>query len=127
MPTKESQLAPELLSIFLTSKEIIPGLICTCSHRGKVEQDAAYASGKSKLKYPDSKHNVLPSRAMDLAIARKGVINWGDRFDWGLIAGVVLAVAKAKGIKIRLGADWDGDLDLTDQTFNDMCHYEMEG
>ena len=29
------------------------------------------------------------------------------------------------GIKLRWGHDWDGDIDLNDQKFNDGPHYEL--
>jgi len=35
-------------------------------YRGQEEQDSAYHSGKSKLKYPKSKHNRQPSLAVDV-------------------------------------------------------------
>ena len=34
-------------------------------HRGKAKQMEAYASGASSLKWPKSKHNILPSLAFD--------------------------------------------------------------
>ena len=36
-------------------------------HRGKAEQDKAFAEGRSKLKFPQSKHNRSPSMAVDCA------------------------------------------------------------
>jgi len=33
--------------------------------------------------------------------------------------------AKECNIKIRTGWDWDGDLDLSDQNFNDLGHIEL--
>lgn len=38
----------------------------TCGHRGKEEQNKAYRNGFSKLKWPESKHNSLPSKAVDI-------------------------------------------------------------
>jgi peptidoglycan LD-endopeptidase CwlK len=35
--------------------------------RDKESQDKAFKEGKSKLQYPNSKHNKLPSLACDLA------------------------------------------------------------
>ena len=34
-------------------------------------------------------------------------------------------VAAVMGIPIRCGADWDGDHNLRDQTFNDLPHIEL--
>ena len=51
---------------------------CTivCGHRDKEAQDKAYAEGKSKLKYPRSKHNRIPSWAVDAAPYEKAGIDW---------------------------------------------------
>ena len=34
-------------------------------HRGKIKQDHYYDTHKSKLKYPNGKHNSIPSMALD--------------------------------------------------------------
>ncbi len=39
--------------------------------------------------------------------------------------GFVLGIAQTMGIAIRYGGDWDSDKDLTDQTFQDITHYEL--
>jgi peptidoglycan LD-endopeptidase CwlK len=48
---------------------VIQGYDCTIveGHRGKERQNRAFAEGKSKLKYPQSKHNKYPSLAVDAA------------------------------------------------------------
>jgi hypothetical protein len=35
-------------------------------HRGQQAQDLAFQTGMSKLKWPNSKHNSLPSKAFDI-------------------------------------------------------------
>ncbi len=42
-----------------------------------------------------------------------------------LFAGFVLAVAASMGIRLRWGGDWDGDKTLSDQTFDDLVHFEL--
>lgn len=127
MTTRESQLHKDLQTILQEAQSIIPGLTCTCSHRGQADQDKAFAEGKSKVKYPGSKHNSLPARAMDLAIIRKGVIDWGSTSDWYFIAGVVLALSKARGIPVRWGGDFNSNLDFKDDRWDDLPHFELEG
>lgn len=39
-------------------------------------------------------------------------------------AGYVIATGDAMGIPLRGGHDWDGDWDFTDQTFDDLVHFE---
>ena len=40
--------------------------------------------------------------------------------------GCVKGIASMMGLKIRWGGDWDGDWDFTDQTFDDLVHFEEE-
>lgn len=42
-------------------------------------------------------------------------------------SGFVWGVAVELGIPIRRGADWDGDLDMSDQSFHDLPHFELVG
>lgn len=37
-----------------------------CGHRNKEDQEKAYVSGNSRLKWPNSKHNSFPSLAVDV-------------------------------------------------------------
>ncbi len=96
--------------------------IC-CGHRGPREQNAAHREGKSKLKYPESRHNIYPSQAVDIA-PYVGGINWDDRESFYMLAGYVRRVAEEMGINLRLGADWNGD-NLTRQTLCDPGHFEL--
>jgi len=95
-------------------------------HRDKETQNRYYEKGTSKIKWPDGKHNKLPSRAMDLA---PYPIDWSNRpkaiARFYLLAGVILAVADELGIGLRWGGDWDGDWDLFDQEFDDLGHFEL--
>ena len=96
-----------------------------CGHRDAKEQNKAYAEGKSKLKFPMSKHNTYPSVAVDAILYNKG-LDWNDNGQNYMFVGVVRERARAMGIKIRCGADWDGDFDTDDQTFHDIVHFELE-
>lgn len=119
------ELHPDLQAVFLAAKSVIPGLIITCGYRGQAEQDEAFKSKRSKVQWPNSKHNSAPAKAMDLAIVRAGKIDWNATRNFYFLAGVVKAVAKAKGIAIRWGGDWDSDNDFADQQFNDLPHFEI--
>ena len=63
-------------------------------NRDEAAQNAAFAAGKSKLKYPQSKHNHLPSLAIDIA---PFPLDWNNRERFVFVAGVVLATAAALG------------------------------
>lgn len=117
------QLHPSLQEILLEAIEIMDFSI-VCSYRGEKAQNAAFAAGKSKKKFPFSKHNMRPSPAVDLCPYREG-LKWNDKEAFYLLGGILKAIAYKQGKKIRLGLDWDGDNDVHDQTFNDLGHAEL--
>jgi len=49
-----------------------------CGYRSEAEQNAAFAKGTSKLKFPRSKHNSFPSLAVDIAPVKNGKVDWND-------------------------------------------------
>lgn len=104
--------------------EVIKKFDCTIivGHRGKNEQNEYYRTGRSKLQYPNSKHNKIPSEAVDVA---PYPINWNDTKRFYYFAGYVKGIAEKMGINIRFGGDWDSDTEVTDQTFNDLVHFEL--
>lgn len=106
------------------SEAVVVHFDCTvlCGHRSQAEQDAAFNDGRSKLRWPNSPHNVDPSRAIDIA---PWPIDWNDIGRFRYFAGWMMATAAAKGIRLRWGGDWDRDTDLKDQTFNDLVHFEL--
>lgn len=90
--------------------------------RDEATQNAAYATGKSKLKFPQSKHNHSPSLAVDIA---PYPIDWKNRERFSYLAGIVIATANEMDIALRWGGDWDKDGDLTDNHFDDLVHFEL--
>lgn len=92
-------------------------------HRDQEAQDRAFREGKSKLRWPNGKHNRLPSRAVDVA---PYPIDWGNTKRFYAFGGYVLGVAEEMGIALRFGGDWDSDRDLDDQSFNDLIHFELK-
>ena len=117
-------------------------------HRDQHTQDKYYDMGVSKVKWPDGKHNSLPSKAFDLN-------PYDHRFKCGLIgndiqvrhfmvtykmsmsdvrsyittqyhrmAMLISAAAKEEKVPMRWGGDWDRDNDILDQSFNDLAHFE---
>jgi len=106
-------------------EEVIKHWDCTIlqGERTKEEQDEFFRTGRSKVQWPNSKHNSSPSKAVDVA---PYPIDWNDtrRFDY--FAGFVKGIAVSKGITLRWGGDWDSDTDVKDQTFNDLPHFEIK-
>ncbi len=104
--------------------EVIRHFDCTIleGHRNKERQDRMVEEGKSKVRWPDGKHNTVPSLAVDVT---PYPVVWDDRERQTLFAGYVLATAKAMGIDLRWGGDWDGDTEVRDNGFDDLVHFEI--
>ena len=60
----ELDLRLKALAVLMMQKQEMDFAI-VCGHRGKAEQNKAFAAGRSKVKYPLSKHNSLPAKAYD--------------------------------------------------------------
>jgi peptidoglycan L-alanyl-D-glutamate endopeptidase CwlK len=94
---------------------------CTviCGTRGMEDQNKAYTDGKSQVQFPDSKHNSMPSEAVDVMPYHKEKphIRWDDDEGNRQFAWFVKGVAIGLGIKIRCGIDW--------KNFPDAPHYEL--
>lgn len=55
-------------------------------------------------------------------------VNRGDAreiYRFGIIAGLVMAAAKRRGVLVVNGADWDGDGQTLDHTFFDAPHFQL--
>jgi hypothetical protein len=91
-------------------------------HRNKIKQNELYEKGKSKLQWPNSKHNSSPSKAADIA---PYPINWEDHYRFHALLNRIIGIGAAFGINLRYGGDWDNDLKNTDQEFNDLVHLEI--
>lgn len=95
-------------------------------HRNQADQDRAFEMGRSKVRWPNGKHNSYPSMAVDLA---PYPISWSTshknlaRFYY--LGGVLKGIAGMKGVKLRFGFDWDSDNDFSDQNFDDLGHVEI--
>ena len=92
-------------------------------HRSENAQNQAYVEGYSTIQWPYSKHNSLPSLAIDLA---PFPIDWDNTKRFYYFAGIVMGVAKQMGLSIRWGGDWDMDNDLDDSNFLDLVHFEIK-
>jgi len=90
--------------------------------RDEEKQNRFFAEGKSQVKYPNGKHNRVPSEAIDAA---PYPINWKDRERFYYMAGLLMGIAKMKGIELRWGGDWDRDNIFKENTFDDLSHMEM--
>jgi hypothetical protein len=95
-------------------------------HRGEQEQNQKYAEGKSKVEWPDGKHNSFPSKAVDFQpypLPTRTEKLWASL---AYVAGRAIEIGKGMGLIVRWGGDWNGDGDMTDQNFDDLYHLEVE-
>ena len=87
----------------------------TCGHRTKEEQEKAFKEGKSKAHFGQSKHNSLPSKAVDIC---PYPVNWDiNDIRWHKMVALAYDTARLLGIKIRCGAFF---------SFKDYPHIELE-
>lgn len=118
-----SQAHPDLQRLCHAAIEIIDFAV-VCSYRGQAEQEKAVADGASTKHFPTSKHNRLPSLAVDLCPYRGGM-QWRDNEAFYYMAGIIKGLAASMDIAIRWGGDWDSDGDLHDQQLYDLPHIEV--
>lgn len=92
-------------------------LTITCGHRGEKEQQDAFDKGTSKAKFGQSKHNNLPSLAIDIC---PYPINWDAKDErWQQMALNAMWCAGRLGFEIV----WGGSF----KSFKDMPHFELKG
>lgn len=99
-------------------------------HRDKATQDRYQREKRSKVRWPNSRHNTMPAMACDLVpiiggkktwarepmerIARIGLAIWAEMVEAGEVTGT-----------LRWGGDWDMDGDSEDERFFDGAHFEI--
>ncbi len=105
--------------------EVIKHVDCSIleGHRDKDRQNKLYEEGKTKVKYPNGRHNRQPSSAVDVT---PYPVDWKDRERQTLFAGFVIGVASQMGINLRWGGDWDQDFQVVDNRFDDFPHFELK-
>ena len=104
--------------------EVIKHVDCSIleGHRSKERQNKLYDENRTKVKYPNGRHNSSPSKAVDVT---PYPVDWEDRERQTLFAGFVIGIGRGMGHKIRWGGDWDGDFETKDNKFDDFPHFEL--
>jgi peptidoglycan L-alanyl-D-glutamate endopeptidase CwlK len=96
-----------------------PKVFLTCTYRSPAEQLDLYAQGRTKqgaivtnIK-SGGKHNVLPSKAFDIAF------KWTDgKLDWSEVHFKnFAAIVKRLNTKVQWGGDW--------KNFKDLPHFQV--
>lgn len=98
-------------------REVILHVDCTvlCGFRSKEDQDWAYESGNSRVRWPQSLHNKQPSLAVDVA---PYPIDWKDIQRFREFAVIVKECAARLNIPVVWGGDWTG--------FPDFPHWQLK-
>lgn len=126
----------DIQTVFSFVDPIYPHTILE-GRRSKEVQDEHFRQGRSKVQWPNSKHNVKNPEDLSQAVdAAPDPINWSNkpknlaRFYHfvGFVEGVAYVLYTMGKIKhlFRVGADWDGDRSFDDQTFDDLPHFELK-
>lgn len=91
-----------------------------CGHRGEKDQMDAFNNGFSMLKYPASKHNKVPSLAVDVV---PFPIDWNNIGRFEELGEFVMLKARElkKEGKIKSNISWGGHW----KKFKDYPHYEI--
>ena len=98
--------------LILLFEKVIEKRDCTIlvGHRGKIAQNIAFYTGKSKLKYPKSKHNSFPSEAVDVIPYPFKNEDWKNLKKFKDFCNYVQMVADKMGIGvINGGLAWNWD------------------
>ncbi|TDM54087.1 hypothetical protein [Aliivibrio fischeri] len=118
--TRLASCHPQLQAVFTKVLEICDCSIL-CGHRTEAEQNAL-PSTNTQVRFPNSKHNSVPSKAVD---ATPYPYDKDDRERFSYFAGIVIGVGASMGVAIRWGGDWDKDNELKDNGFDDLMHFEL--
>lgn len=115
---------PKLQTAYAAAKakfaELYPDLpqpFLTCTHRPNAEQEALYAIGRTKpgkkvtnARAGQSKHNKLPSEAIDIAFVLFGKLDWSQHL-----------FQKFADIIVPMGVEWSGSW----VKFKEAAHYQV--
>lgn len=113
---KLSTCAPKLVKLIMEAIKTSPfDFAVICGHRGEEQQTKAFDEGRSKVLYPMSEHNSVPSTAVDLA---PYPIDWDDIEKFKILACHIKITAYLLDIPIEWGGDW--------KSFKDYPHYQLK-
>ncbi len=114
---------PELVDIFEEAIKHVD-ISILCGMRTRIEQNYLFRTGASKVKWPHSKHNRRSGLAEAVDFAPYP-IDWKDLSRFIQVSFFLKGIAAGKGVKLRLGCDWNGNFDTTDSLFLDAGHVEL--
>ena len=124
-PESEKQLATCHVDLQKVFRKVIQYWDCQVleGKRSEAQQKINVGTGASKTL--DSKHVYpinLPSLAVDVV---PYPVKWKDYQRFYAFGGFVIGVAHSMDIILRWGGDWNSNREFSDQTFNDLPHFEL--
>lgn len=117
-----SEVDSSLRKVLLEAIKIVDFSI-TDGYRSRDRQQILVEQGLSKTL--NSKHNIYPSKAIDIAPFPYGTKEAERIKQLYYITGVIMGIAHQMKIKIRIGHDWDMNGDVRDGKFVDAWHIEL--
>lgn len=105
---------PDLQKVFRKVAET-EAIEIICGHRPKEEQDRAYREGHSRERWPNSRHNSMPSQAVDVCPLP---IDFENLEPFKRLAKRVKEIAALMGVPL----DWGGECW---PHFRDYPHYQL--
>ena len=95
---------PDLQAILYDAIEIM-NLTAVWGYRGELDQNIAFDKGNSKLRFPESDHNRMPSKAGDVIPYPEG---WkASREQFMFMQGILRGIAHKRGIRLKPLINWD--------------------
>jgi peptidoglycan LD-endopeptidase CwlK len=107
---------PLLVTLFqraIKRADLPHDMTVVCGHRGKADQDAAFAAGRSRVRWPRGKHNKTPSLAVDVVPfvgGKRSTATWASsthapavKAEWAAMQAEGLV---PDGVKLVWGGDW---------------------
>jgi hypothetical protein len=123
--TNLSQVHPDLVEVIREAAKYVD-FVVTEGYRSPAEQIRLFNEKKSKIR-ANGKHNQNPSLAVDIVPWKApNRVDYQDVARMRHIVFFIRGIAAAKGIDVRLGADWDSDFNHANQTFHDVPHIELK-
>ena len=86
-------------------------------HRGEEEQNHYYDTGKSQLRWPESKHNKEPSLGVDVCPYVDGKLDWYNIKNFEYLANLFKEIAERQDVDLIWGGDWPN--------FKDRPHFQI--
>jgi peptidoglycan LD-endopeptidase CwlK len=111
--------------------EVIKTFDCTIlvGHRNEADQEIVFKTGNSKKQWPNSKHNLHPAQAVD--VAPFPLPDWSKTSEFIYFGGYVMGIAQKlfdegkMTHKIRYGGDFNSNNRVSDSNFLDAVHFEL--